>query len=269
MNGSIKIVCPHCYSPDLVMYMEGMNSTSGGTLTTPAGNVDNNNMELKCRSCGRVFKPGEGKLFQESGSVSQPAYRSTADQFKHPGEPEILNICNTQGKLAAVKYCVLTYGWGLKEAKAYVNSVLGDVAKKPANIPVESPINDREVTSIMQTHGKLNAIKFVRDHSGWSLKQAKDYVDGLSELPGITSGQKKGCFIATACYGDYHAPEVKLLRHYRDQVLQRSTLGRAFIKVYYTFSPPLANILSRSETGKKLVRTYFLVPLLRFIKQDK
>jgi ribosomal protein L7/L12 len=268
MNGSVKIVCPYCYSPDLAMYMEGMNSTSGGTLTMPAGNVDHNNMELKCKSCSRVFKSGEGKLFQESGSLSQPQYQPTANQQVNPDEPQILSICNTQGKLAAVKYCVLTYGWGLKEAKTYVDNVIGDVVKKPANASVESRIDEGEVISIIQTHGKLNAIKFVRDNSGWSLKQAKDYVDGLSELPGITSGQKKGCFIATACYGDYNAPEVRLLRHYRDEVLQQSTFGRAFIQVYYTLSPPLANMLARSEKGKGLVRKYFLVPLLRFIQNS-
>jgi ribosomal protein L7/L12 len=266
MNGSVKIVCPHCYSPDLAMYMEGMNSTSGGTLTMPAGNVDNNNMELKCRSCGRVFKSGEGKLFQEPGSLSQPPYQSAANQYKNPDEPQILNICNTQGKLAAVKYCILTYGWDLKEAKTYVDNVIGDVVKKTANDSAESRIDEGEVVSIIQTHGKLNAIKFVRDNSGWNLKEAKDYVDGLSELPGITPGQKKGCFIATACYGDYYAPEVKLLRRYRDEVLQHSTWGRAFIRVYYTFSPPLANMLAQSEKGKKFVRKYFLAPLIRFIQ---
>lgn len=266
MHGSVKIVCPYCYSPDLAMYMEGMNSTSGGALTMPAGNVDTNNMELKCGSCGRVFKSGEGKLFQEPGSLSQPQYQSIANQYGNPDEPQILSICNTQGKLAAIKYCVLTYGWGLKEAKTYVDNIIGDVVKKPASASAGSRIDEGEVISIIQTHGKLNAIKFVRDNSGWSLKQAKDYVDGLNQLPGITSGQKKGCFIATACYGNYHAPEVRLLRHYRDEVLQQSTFGRAFIKVYYTFSPPLANMLARSEKGKKFVRKYFLLPLIRFIK---
>lgn len=220
MNDSVKILCPYCYSSNLTMYMEGMSSASAGTLAMPAGNVDNNNMELKCKSCGRTFKSGDGKLSQESGSLAQPPYQSVADQHTKP---------------------------------AHVSAT-------------ESGIDEREVISIIQTHGKLNAIKFVRDHSGWSLKQSKDYVDNLGEKSGITLGQKKGCFIATACYGDYNAPEVRVLRHYRDEVLQQSAGGRAFIKAYYTFSPPLANMLSRSEKGKKLVRKYFLVPLLRFIK---
>lgn len=221
MNDSIKILCPYCYAPDIIMYMEGMNSTSAGTLAMPAGNVDNNNMELKCKSCGRTFKSGDGKLFQESGNLSQPPYQSVANQHI-----------------------------------------------KPANASsVASRVDEGEVISIIQTHGKINAIKFVKDNSDWSLKQSKDYVDNLIAQPGFVAGPKKGCFIATACYGDYDAPEVKLLRHYRDEILQQSAPGRAFIKAYYTFSPPLANVLSRSEKGKKIVRKYFLVPLLRLIKE--
>ncbi|MFA6059366.1 MAG: CFI-box-CTERM domain-containing protein [Taibaiella sp.] len=221
MNDSVKILCPYCYAPDIIMYMEGMNNTSAGTLAMPAGNVDNNNMELKCKSCSRTFKSGDGKLFQEPGSLPQPQYQSVANQ-------------------------------PIKSANAS---------------SVASGIDEGEVISIIQTHGKINAIKFVKDNSEWGLKQSKDYVDNLMKQPGFIAGPKKGCFIATACYGDYNAPEVKLLRHYRDEVLQQSTRGRAFIKVYYTFSPPLANMLARSEKGKKMVRKYFLVPLIRFIKE--
>jgi ribosomal protein L7/L12 len=269
MNDSVKILCPYCYSPDLAMCMEGMNSTSAGAYAIPAGNVDNNNMELKCKSCDHTFKSGDGKLFQEYGNLAQPQYQSNANQILNPDELYIYNMCNTQDKFSAVKYCVLTYGWSLKEAKTYVDNIIGKVVRKPkATSAMESEIDEGEVISIIRTHGKLNAIKFVRDNSGWSLKQSKDYVDNLGEKSGATLGQKKGCFIATACYGDYNAPEVKLLRHYRDEVLQQSIRGRAFIKVYYTCSPPLANIISRSERKKELVRKYFLVPLLRFIKTE-
>ncbi len=47
----------------------------------------------------------------------------------------------------------------------------------------------------------------------------------------------KGCYVATAVYGSYDCPQVWALRRYRDQFLSCHTLGRAFIKVYYTLSP--------------------------------
>ena len=57
------------------------------------------------------------------------------------------------------------------------------------------------------------------------------------------SSLKEGCYIATAVYGDYNAPEVLLLRMFRDGVLKKSKLGRLFIKIYYAISPTLAHKL--------------------------
>lgn len=48
------------------------------------------------------------------------------------------------------------------------------------------------------------------------------------------------CFIATAVYGDAMAIEVDALRYIRDHQLNTRILGRAFVKIYYYVSPPLA-----------------------------
>lgn len=48
-----------------------------------------------------------------------------------------------------------------------------------------------------------------------------------------------GCYVATSVYGDYDAPEVRVLRLWRDEVLSRSPLGRSFISFYYATSPGL------------------------------
>ena len=56
---------------------------------------------------------------------------------------------------------------------------------------------------------------------------------------------KKGCYLATAVYGSYDAPEVRVLRRFRDQRLERSRAGRLFIRAYYRFSPSLASRLGR------------------------
>ncbi|MDR1201822.1 MAG: zinc ribbon domain-containing protein [Tannerellaceae bacterium] len=52
-----------------------------------------------------------------------------------------------------------------------------------------------------------------------------------------------GCYIATAVYGSYEADEVLVLRQYRDLILSKTFLGKLFIKVYYYFSPSIANKL--------------------------
>lgn len=62
------------------------------------------------------------------------------------------------------------------------------------------------------------------------------------------------CYIATAVYGSYDAPEVLTLRSFRDQVLQKHWLGRRFIKTYYFLSPPIAKRLKNARKINDLVR---------------
>ena len=63
----------------------------------------------------------------------------------------------------------------------------------------------------------------------------------------LQSQQKSGCYIATAVYGSYDCPQVLVLRKFRDEILSKSRCGRAFIKMYYFFSPPLANSLKKQN----------------------
>lgn len=41
------------------------------------------------------------------------------------------------------------------------------------------------------------------------------------------------CFVASTIYGSKDAPEVVCLRRFRDDVLMRMPLGRAFVRAYY------------------------------------
>tara|TARA_R110000868_G_scaffold27279_1_gene103868 strand:- start:579 stop:1418 length:840 start_codon:yes stop_codon:yes gene_type:complete len=55
--------------------------------------------------------------------------------------------------------------------------------------------------------------------------------------------EKSNCFIATACYRDIFSEEVIFFRWYRDNKLQKTFLGRLFIKVYYRISPYFYKVL--------------------------
>jgi hypothetical protein len=71
----------------------------------------------------------------------------------------------------------------------------------------------------------------------------------------VAQGRKRGyCFVATAAFGSRFDAEVAVLRRFRDRVLARSVLGRCFIRVYETLSPPLAMLIADSAGGRALAR---------------
>lgn len=67
--------------------------------------------------------------------------------------------------------------------------------------------------------------------------------------------KKEGCYIATAVYGSYDAPQVMTLRRYRDETLSNTAFGRWFIKIYYRFSPTIAEKLKNAKRLNKFVRS--------------
>ena len=77
------------------------------------------------------------------------------------------------------------------------------------------------------------------------------------ENPDVESGF---CFIATAAYGSYQAPHVRILRQFRDQFLLTNAPGRVFVDLYYTYSPPVARLIASSETARAVTRV-LLLPL--------
>lgn len=67
-------------------------------------------------------------------------------------------------------------------------------------------------------------------------------------------GSSGGCFIATAAHGSDIAGDVKVLREFRDRHLLTNALGRAFVRTYYRYSPPVAEHIAGSEPLKAAVR---------------
>ena len=63
-----------------------------------------------------------------------------------------------------------------------------------------------------------------------------------------------GCYIATMAYGSYDAPEVRVLRRFRDEKLKRTFIGRVFISNYYAFSPLLVRFVKRTGFAEGFIR---------------
>lgn len=77
---------------------------------------------------------------------------------------------------------------------------------------------------------------------------------------------KNGCFVATACYGDYEHPVVQELRDFRDNCLETSVAGQALVRWYYRWSPPVASLIAKSNARKAIAKTFIIVPAIRIVR---
>ncbi|MFH1675096.1 MAG: YncE family protein [Pseudomonadota bacterium] len=85
--------------------------------------------------------------------------------------------------------------------------------------------------------------------------------DDSGNNSGGDDGGGGGCFIATAAFGSYMEPHVKILRDFRDACLLTNRAGQAFVRLYYKYSPPVADFIADHE-GLKTVARYALYPLV-------
>ena len=79
--------------------------------------------------------------------------------------------------------------------------------------------------------------------------------------PSGTGGNGGGCIIASAAFGSYAEPSIRLLKDLRDQYLLKSTPGRWFVRMYYRYSPLWANLININAWCKPFVR-FALMPLV-------
>lgn len=78
-----------------------------------------------------------------------------------------------------------------------------------------------------------------------------------SAVPQEVSGALEGkeCFIATAAYGSPMAPQLDILRSFRDQFLKTHAIGRWLVKKYYIYGPKWAQKIKKRDSVRVVVRT--------------
>jgi len=104
-----------------------------------------------------------------------------------------------------------------------------------------------------------------------TLNIAADYLDGVLDQPDdtvvlkinfnsgnpatltITGIGTPSCFIATAAGTD--APQLDILREFRDKVMRPNSLGAELVSLYYKVSPPIAEVISQNDALKALVKS--------------
>ena len=115
-----------------------------------------------------------------------------------------------------------------------------------------------------QKHQALQELNYIianfqEDESYLAARQLKDEIE---------NPPKKGmCFVATATYGTPLETEVVILSRFRDEVLLSSYLGRLFVEMYYSVSPPIARLIACSSTLRNLVRVMFLQHVVKLVQR--
>ena len=147
---------------------------------------------------------------------------------KHTGWSEM----PSSGDLAALVKCEAEFVWRRNTGETRVDagmqaaSVRGEIEHKQAQVAMEA------------FHNRP--------------RPARSTVPGGQDTS-PKSGTDRRCFIATAVYGGA-APETIELRLFRDRVLLQSGMGRALVRLYYVWSPPLASWLLKHTNWARLVR---------------
>jgi ribosomal protein L7/L12 len=178
-------------------------------------------------------------------------------------EAEILALARPETLIRAIKRYRDFTNASLAEAKAAVEAMMAAppkmgptvAAQSSAGRPVAlSPEFEAELVEIMRQSGKVPAIKRYRDAvPGPGLAEAKREMEALAQRHGVVF--KSGpCFVATAVFEDEAAPEVTILRRWRDHHLALSRSGRAFIKTYGVLGPIAAMLPRRSPALRSLLR---------------
>lgn len=103
----------------------------------------------------------------------------------------------------------------------------------------------------------INTIQYsddqIKGNRDYILNQALQILDEKAKLAS-TKSNNGACYIATAVYGFYDAPEVLVLRRFRDEVLKVTYWGRKFISIYYFISPVFAKKLKDWNTVNRFTK---------------
>lgn len=110
--------------------------------------------------------------------------------------------------------------------------------------------------------------------SGWNLLGATcddgSPVDQIELGPNETvtctfANIQEGCLIATATFGSEMAPQVQMLREFRDNTVYSTKVGKNFMvqfnQLYYSFSPMIAEMERENSFFKETVKVY-ITPLM-------
>ena len=131
----------------------------------------------------------------------------------------------------------------------------------PANLAAPGAVQELPLTSLLPDTDYYVGVEALDDcHNASALQVLEFHTDA-------TSGEVDACFVATAAYGSLMANDVAMLRRFRDLFLRRSVLGELVTESYYTFGPPMAQVVGESELLRATARDA-LAPIVGRVRES-
>lgn len=131
---------------------------------------------------------GDQKPRPMAAAASSPSRPTTS--ALSPLDLHVRKLVAEGNKIEAIKAVREHTGLGLKEAKDYVEAIphVAPLANVGGAGPVDHALQDeatmREAAHRLVAQGqKIEAIKLIRESTGWDLKRSKDYADALDGAP--------------------------------------------------------------------------------------
>ncbi len=170
---------------------------------------------------GSKFWPGEDPVPYADGDTDTgtgaaapecpSGWASAGDSYDHEQVTGYKDVDGTQGKAQIT---------GLTNGQAYLFAV----------VALDEAANPSPISEVICAVPELT----------------RDFMDDYGNAGGKGAGHY--CFVATAAFGSYDHPVVRLLRSFRDEILAELPGGRTAIDAYYAAGPTLAAAVDGSET---------------------
>ena len=139
------------------------------------------------------------------------------------------------------------------------------------NITINQPVNvSWQINgTVVQSNKSVTESSYMNMSAGigtWNVSAVVSNANGTDMQTWVWSVTSP-CFIATAAYGTALHEDIDVLRDFRDEYLMPNPAGRTIVKIYYTTSPPLAEVIRDNEGLRTAVREGFVKPLVEITRR--
>ncbi len=262
------------YYDDLVNYCKGDEvgkhrlyhnfSCDGGTCTDHTSWVDDQlveNCSCQCTANDTVKKCYEGNCTDAGICNSTICGADIACEGKKPRESCGAGmICNSTCNCVALAPPEITS----YASESAVNDSQG--ATRTFNISINQAVNASwQINgSVVQAKESVTAASYTNTSAvigTWNVSAIVSNANGTCMQTWVWTVTSP-CFIATAAYGTPLHKDINVLRDFRDAYLMPNLAGRVFVEIYYTLSPPIADVIRENECLQTAVRAGFVKPLV-------